>query len=74
MLTFQLHDKIMEINDLLEEKKLEEVVRILRSVLPQQNYIVLKYLMEFLVEVSMRHKAISLLNQRAQGGSRSKVG
>jgi hypothetical protein len=36
-----------------DEEKVDEVVRVVKSALPRQNYIVLKYLMEFLVQVSM---------------------
>jgi hypothetical protein len=36
-----------------DEEKVDEVVRVLKSALPRQNYIVLKYLMEFLVQVSI---------------------
>ncbi|CAB4018633.1 rho GTPase-activating 8 isoform X5 [Paramuricea clavata] len=53
LLTFQLYDDdIMRIHALPDEEKVEEVVRVLKSALPRQNYIVLKYLMEFLVQVT----------------------
>ncbi|CAB4027764.1 rho GTPase-activating 8-like isoform X2 [Paramuricea clavata] len=51
LLTFQLYDDIMRIHALPDEEKVDEVVRVLKSALPRQNYIVLKYLMEFLVQV-----------------------
>ena len=43
-----------------EEEKLDEVVRVIKENLPEQNYIVLKYLMMFLVEVSVPQAVLSL--------------
>ncbi|XP_028397348.1 rho GTPase-activating protein 8-like isoform X2 [Dendronephthya gigantea] len=51
LLTFQLYEDIMRIHGLSDEEKVGEVRRVLRGSLPRQNYLVLKYLMEFLVQV-----------------------
>lgn len=63
LLTFELYDEFMKIHVLPEEQKLPEVKRVLRCNLPNQNYIVLQYLMMFLVAV-MDHSDVNKMNSK----------
>lgn len=52
ILTFELYEPIMKLHGQDEERQLMEVKRILTEELPDDNYIVLKFILDLLVEVA----------------------
>ncbi|ESO84993.1 hypothetical protein LOTGIDRAFT_168254 [Lottia gigantea] len=52
ILTYDLHEPITRLHLLDSNKQLVEVQRLLREEMPEDNYIVLKYIMQFLTQVT----------------------
>jgi hypothetical protein len=57
VLTYELYDHIIRVQTLENKEKLEEMKRILHDELSEDNYYVLKYVVQFLTEVESRQEA-----------------
>ncbi|XP_069131577.1 rho GTPase-activating protein 1-like isoform X2 [Argopecten irradians] len=51
LLTFDLYQPVVRLHNQDEERQMVEVKRMLREELPEDNYIVLKYILQFLTEI-----------------------
>ncbi|KAJ8315025.1 hypothetical protein KUTeg_007175 [Tegillarca granosa] len=51
LLTYDLFEPVTRLHNLDEERQLIEVKRLFREELPEDNYIILKYIIQFLTEV-----------------------
>ncbi|KAI0209051.1 Rho GTPase-activating protein 8 [Lamellibrachia satsuma] len=54
LLTFDLYDHIIRVQSLSDGEKIIEMRRLLHDELPEDNYFLLKYILQFLTEVSAR--------------------
>lgn len=52
ILTFDLYQPVVRLHTLEEDRQLIEVQRLFREELPKENYIILKYIIHFLTQVS----------------------
>lgn len=63
LLTFDLYDHLVRVQTLENKEKLEEMKRILHDELPEDNYFVLKYVVQFLTEVESHHASNKMTAQ-----------
>ncbi|XP_064605936.1 rho GTPase-activating protein 8-like isoform X2 [Liolophura sinensis] len=54
LLTYDLYEPICRLQNLDEEKRLFEAKRMIQEELPEDNYVILQYIMQFLTEVAAR--------------------
>ncbi|KAK2186020.1 hypothetical protein NP493_216g02031 [Ridgeia piscesae] len=63
LLTFDLYDHIIHVQSLREQERMTEMRRLLHDELPEDNYFLLKYILQFLNEVSARSSKNLMTNQ-----------
>ena len=62
LLTYQLFESVLHFSDIPRENRLNYCQDLVIKKLPDQNYVVLKYLMEFLVLVTDRSDSLIIIN------------
>ena len=62
LLTYQLFESVLHFSDIPRENRLNYCQDLVIKKLPDQNYVVLKYLMEFLVLVTDRLDSLIFIN------------